>query len=433
MAQHLVVRLRTTAGLAAVACAALSGGLLALWLSGLLLSWITLGVLGAEAVVFGALAAGLVLRRSHTAPVTWAAAPAARHHELAAARDLIERYGEDSISPFIVRPDKAYAFAAGGVIAYRVFGRTAVVSADPVGPPGATRIVLASFLETARSRGWAVVVYGASANHLEAYHQLGMRSMCVGEEAVVRPDAFSLEGRRVRKLRQSMHRVRRRGWKIVVCDGAEIDAETESEIDALEASWRAERRSVLGFAMSMGSFEDGVHPADLYVLARSPEGRLAAVMRFISHRGKLSLDTMRRIGDTPNGLNEALVCRALEIARERGIPEVSLNYAGLAHLIRHSRGGGRVRRTAIRLLFAGLRRHFQMERLVRFNEKFSPEWRPRYLVYRSRLALPGAVYRTLQAEGHIPQRRPHAQSLATLPPLRSPARLPSLEAGARGG
>ena len=35
-------------------------------------------------------------------------------------------------------------------------------------------------------------------------------------------------------------------------------------------------------------------------------------MRFLAHRDKLSLDTMRRVGETPNGLNEALVCHALE-------------------------------------------------------------------------------------------------------------------------
>ena len=39
---------------------------------------------------------------------------------------------------------------------------------------------------------------------------------------------------------------------------------------------------------------------------------------------------------------------------------------------------------------------------MRFNEKFSPRWRPRYLVYESRAALPRAVVRVLQAEGYLP-------------------------------
>jgi lysylphosphatidylglycerol synthetase-like protein (DUF2156 family) len=51
-----------------------------------------------------------------------------------------------------------------------------------------------------------------------------------------------------------------------------------------------------------------------------------------------------------------------------------------------------------------LKRRFQMARLVRFDEKFLPEWRPRYLVCESRAALPIAVLRVLQAEGYLPQR-----------------------------
>jgi hypothetical protein len=46
-----------------------------------------------------------------------------------------------------------------------------------------------------------------------------------------------------------------------------------------------------------------------------------------------------------------------------------------------------------------------MQRLVTFNEKFSPGWHPRYLVYQSRLSLPLAVLRVLQVEGYIRQPR----------------------------
>jgi lysyl-tRNA synthetase, class II len=408
MTEQLLMRLRraTWLAIAAAACTALAAGVT--HAAGGLLPWVALGVVSVDALAFGAFTAFLLDRGSSPAaspPPAWRG----RHDQLAAARHLVERYGEDSIAPFIVRPDKAYAFAAGGVVAYRVFGRTAVVSGDPVGPAGAAPVVLDSFMETARSRRWEVVVYGASANQLETYHRLGLRSVCVGEEAVAGPAAFSLEGRRVRKLRQSVHRMQRRGWQISVHDGVEIDPDTEAEINELEARWRARHPRMHGFAMSMGRFESGVAPADLYVLARSPEGRLAATMRFIPHRGKLSLDTMRRVGETPNGLNEALVCRALEVARERGISEVSLNYAGLAHLIRRPARGGWVRRRAIKLGLSVLGRGFQMERLVCFNEKFSPDWRPRYLVYASPRSLPRAVYRVLQAEGYISQPRnsPH--------------------------
>jgi lysyl-tRNA synthetase class 2 len=326
-------------------------------------------------------------------------------HEYRAARAIVDVHGVDSLSPFVLRPDKALQFAAGGVLAYRVIGETAIVSSDPVAPDDTAPDVLSRFVELARRRGWRIALWGASARHLDAYRRQGMRTICVGEEAFVNPQQFTLEGRAVRKLRQSVHRVERRGWEIFAREGRELDRALETEIDDLEEAWRARQPRLLGFAMGMGSFAPDVRADDLYVLARSPEGELGAVMRFVAHCGKLSLDTMRRVGETPNGLNEALVCRALELARERGVGEVSLNYAGLAHLVRGQPSHNRAVDYLARLMLAMLRRRFQMDRLVRFNEKFSPEWRPRYLVYESRGGLPLTVMRVLQAEGYIPQGR----------------------------
>ncbi len=365
----------------------------------LIARWSTvIDVLIGSALITSVLAARVILR-----PARIPSPDSGR--ALQAARAIVEKHGHDSLSPFILRPDKSFEFAAAGVLAYQVIGETAVVSGDPIAPGDSAPGVLAQFMRSARARGWRVTLYGVSARHLPRYRSMGLRAICVGEEAVVHPERFTLEGRPVRKLRQSVHRVQRRGWEIGAHEGREIRAALEAEIDALEVSWRSSRRRVLGFAMGMGAYEPGIHPGDLYLLARSPDGALHAVMRFISHCGKLSLDTMRRVGETPNGLNEAMVCRALEIARDRGVTEVSLNYAGLAHLVRHRPSGTRRARVAGRIAVALLGRRFQMKRLVRFNEKFSPEWRPRYLIYESASALPRSIFRVLQAEGYLPQPR----------------------------
>ncbi|HET9719838.1 MAG TPA: DUF2156 domain-containing protein [Solirubrobacteraceae bacterium] len=322
------------------------------------------------------------------------------------ARALVHRYGEDSIAPFILRPDKSFAFEGEAVLAYRMIGETAVVSGDPVGPDGDIGRLLTSFMTRARQAGVDVVLYGASGRYLERYRDLGLRSMCVGEEAVVDPSGFSLDGRPVRKLRQSVHRVERRGWRVEVCQGRHIDQALEAAIDDLESAWRAGKKRLIGFAMSMGPYDFGVRPDDVYALAFSPEGRLQACMRFLCHGGSLSLDTMRRVGDTPNGLNEALVCRTLEYARSAAVPQVSLNYAGLSHLVRGPLPGNRLTRWVIGRLIGFLSGRFQMERLVLFNQKFSPSWRRRYLVYDRELALPRSVFRVLQAEGYLRHREP---------------------------
>ena len=47
---------------------------------------------------------------------------------------------------------------------------------------------------------------------------------------------------------------------------------------------------------------------------------------------------MRRHRDTPNGLMEFLVARGLELLRERGVEEASLNFAAFARFIHAPRG-----------------------------------------------------------------------------------------------
>ena len=317
------------------------------------------------------------------------------------AHAIVADHGEDSLSPFILRPDKEFRFARDAVVAFAVIGETVVISAGPVGPPDAAAEALQTLVAQAHQAGLRVAGYGASDRHLDMFRGLGLRAVRAGEEAVVDPDAFTLDGRSVRKLRQSVHRLERRGWRVAIREGREIDGELEAAIGAVEARWRARRHRILGFAMSMGEFEPAIRPDDLYVLAWSPAGELQGVMRFLAHRDKLSLDTMRRVGETPNGLNEALVCRALEHARGRGIREVSLNYAGLAHLLRADAPGSRLGKALAGRLLGPLRSQFQMDRLVLFNQKFSPGWRPRYLVFESRAGLPRAVFRVLQAEGYL--------------------------------
>ncbi len=348
-------------------------------------------------------------------------------HERAAA--LIDQHGSDSLDPFMLREDKAFFFAHGGVLAYRVLRDTAVVSGDPVGPPGAAPGVLADFLALAHRRGWRVAMTGVSERHVGAYRGLGMRALRVGEEAIVDPGGFSLAGRRIRKVRQSVARVERRGWTIAVAASASIGPEDWRVIAELEESWRACQRRVYGFAMTLGRM--GGAPEDeqmLYVLGRDPDGRVQALLRFVPYGAGLSLDAMRRAGDVPNGLTEALVVRALEHARREGASEVSLNFAGFGHIMAAGRelsGPQRAARVALGLAH----NRFQLERLSAFNQKFEPAWRPRYLVYGSRSQFPRAALRVLQAEAYLRPPRSRPRHERWMPPTWHPPGSPPMAAG----
>ena len=65
----------------------------------------------------------------------------------------------------------------------------------------------------------------------------------------------------------------------------------------------------------------------------------ARFIHFVPSYGRpaMSLSFMRRDRDTPNGLMEFLVVRAIELLRERGVEELSLNFAAFARWIARAR------------------------------------------------------------------------------------------------
>ena len=117
---------------------------------------------------------------------------------------------------------------------------------------------------------------------------------------------------------------------------------------------------------------------------------------------------MRRRRDTPNGLMEFLIVKALEALRERGVAEVSLNFAAFARVL-HSPHGPLERLFGRLLVRADA--FFQIERLYRFNEKFNPRWEARYLMYDGALNLPRTALAALWIEGQLP--RPRIRRSAT--------------------
>jgi lysyl-tRNA synthetase, class II len=338
---------------------------------------------------------------------------AADHARLAA---LVAEHGDDSIAPFALRADKAFHFAAGGAVAYRVLGETAVVAGDPIGPPGSASRTLASFVDHAYGHGWDVVVMGAGEEHLGEYAALGLRAMQVGLEAVVDPRAFDLASPAAKTVRKAANRVRRHGWTVEIVRGDQLTAALTADLTAVEAAWRHRgHRRLYGFAMAhdrlWGAPEDA---GDLYAIARNPHGEARAFQRYVRYRRGYSLDAMRRLDDEPNGISDSLVAAVLERCAQLGCAEVSLNFSGFGHLLAVGAEDGVRQRLACWTL-RRLRRRFQLERLARFAQKFGPEWRPRHLVFTARTRLPVAAVRVLQAEAYLPARAPEPRGGAWRP------------------
>jgi lysyl-tRNA synthetase class 2 len=320
-----------------------------------------------------------------------------------AARELVRRHGDDTLAYFKLRRDQHYLFSPDrrAFLGYRVEAGVLLVSGDPVGPGRAIPSLLRELSLFAETRGLRIAALGAGESMRPLWEQLGLRSMYLGDEAVVETGSFSLEGRPIRKVRQSVTRLDKQGYTAELCQLGELcDAEL-GELEAVSRSWRR-GQSERGFAMSLDELRREDHADSLLVLGRDADGHIRGFLHFAPSYGRaaVSLSLMRRRRDTPNGLMEFLLARGLELLRDRGVEEASLNFAAFARFVHAPRG--RLERVVGRVLLVA-DAFFQIERLHRFNTKFFPRWEPRYLMYEHVLALPRVGLAALWVEGQLPK------------------------------
>ena len=362
-------------------------------------AWVPLGVHLLE--IGTLLAMAYVVFRPLATPASFPG-PAAR----SAAAELVRAHGSDTLSFFKLRSDKHYFFSAdrSAFVGYRVENGVLLLSGDPVGPDAALGELLADLKEFAETRGLKLAAIGASERLVPLWEGLGMRTMYLGDEAIIEVGQFSLEGRPIRKVRQSVSRLRKAGFVAELHRVSELTPAVAAEVEEVLERGR-EGAPERGFSMAMDSL-DGDHGEDtLVVLARDesdPAHPVRGVLHFVPCYGRsaMSLSFMRRDPSTPNGLTEFMVVSAVELLRERGVDEMSLNFAAFARWI-HS--PERPAERALGKLIALGNRFFQIESLYRFNAKFFPRWQPRYLVYQGAFGLPRASLAAMWAEGQIPK------------------------------
>ena len=324
-----------------------------------------------------------------------------------AARELVREYGTDTLAFFNLRRDKQYMFGEAGAafLAYRIENGVFLCSGDPIGPPAALPGVVSRAVAYAERRGLKLAASGVSEQLVPLWRQAGLRSLYIGDEAIVETGSFSLEGRPIRKVRQSVARLEKAGYTAELAEVAELDEGTLCELEQVARRWLAgaEER---GFAMSMDSLRTESDGGGVVVIGRSV-GRVRGFLHFVPSYGRpaMSLSSMRRDRDTPNGLMEFLVVRAIEGLRERGVEEVSLNFAAFARMMH--KPCSRFERLAGRMV-ALANPMFQIESLYRFNAKFFPRWEPRYLLYEGAMGLPRAGLAVMWAEGQLPKPRRRA-------------------------
>jgi phosphatidylglycerol lysyltransferase len=267
-----------------------------------------------------------------------------------------------------------------------VRGRGAMALGDPIGPAQDAPAAIAVFHEFCICNDWTLAFASTLPDFLEAYRNINFSTVCIGYEAIVPLNEYSLDGSENKNVRNAVNKLVRLGFKAEVHQPP-IDQDLVNDLRRISEAWLTMRRGgEMHFAD--GWFDDDYIRNCPVIVVYTPDGNPIAFANLVTEyqKNEMTLDLMRRYTEVESGTMEFLFASMLDWAKGQGYETFSLGLSPIAG-VGEDPADPRVEQTLHRIAEA-LSRFYNFKGLRSFKEKFHPHWEPRYLVYPGASSLP---------------------------------------------
>jgi phosphatidylglycerol lysyltransferase len=283
--------------------------------------------------------------------------------------------------------DKQFIISArqDAFIMYAVEGRSWVAMGDPVGSKDQYEDLVWRFRELSDRYGGWPVFYQVDSDHLDLYLELGLKFLKLGEEARVELSDFSLEGNSRRGLRHAHNRILKQGFSFQVVTPAGVSQITE-ELRRISDAWLTEKHTrEKGF--SLGFF----NPEYLKRLPAGIVSRNDKIVAFANiwasaEKDELSVDLMRYVPDSPEGIMDYLFVEMMLWGRDQGYRSFNFGMAPLSGF--QERALAPFWSKVGAFVFRHGEHFYNFQGLRQYKEKFDPVWQPKYVACQTGLVLP---------------------------------------------
>lgn len=260
---------------------------------------------------------------------------------------------------------------------YQAQGSSWIVMGDPVGPRAEWADLLWRSRELADAAQCRLLLYQIGIDVVPLAIDLGLQLVKYGEEARVPLAGFTLEGPRMKSLRNTAHRVLRDGCSFDVVPRADVPA-LMPQLQRISDDWLA-AKGQSEKAFSVGRFDPEYLGHFDIAVVRDASGAVIAFANVLAtaDRAELSIDLMRHTIPTPPGIMDFLFTQLMEWGRAQGYQWFSLGLAPLSGLEARrlapvwARLGGIVYRHGDAF--------YSFEGLRAYKQKFGPVWEPRFI------------------------------------------------------
>ena len=283
--------------------------------------------------------------------------------------------------------DKRFLFNTDrtAFIMYGVEGGSLISMGDPVGSEEAARELVWEFRELCDVTGRTPVFYQVDEDHAATYVETGMTLLKVGEEGRVPLPTFGLEGKKRADLRRSDRKMTEAGCTFEVVSVENVPA-IMPRLKEVSEAWLGDKSGgEKGF--SLGFFKpDYVATCPVAVIRQNDQIIAFANLWEGADFGELSIDLMRYIPSSPNGLMEFLFLKIILFGKEKGFRWFSLGMAPLAGI--ESKQDSPLWNKVADLTFRHGEHFYNFQGLRNYKEKFDPDWKPKYIACPPGIKLP---------------------------------------------
>jgi phosphatidylglycerol lysyltransferase len=278
----------------------------------------------------------------------------------------------DSLSPFSLLPDKQYIIKKGILYSFCLTDNVAVCL-PPVGGKN-TKASLKAFAKEFEENGYNTIWYAIREQDKKKFESMA-ESELIGEEALITLSEFSLDGSKMKNIRNSYTKAQRLGLEVIYHKGR-LEDNIFGEQKTIFKEWSKKHK--YSFSMNFDPFSPHFRGEVLIV---KWDKKAVGLFTFLSYGGGncLVLDLMIMDKVAPNGFTEAVIVDAINHYKEQGVKEISLGMVASHYQLSFPYNG------LVEYFYAG-------KSLRHFKNKFNPKWVPRYVFFANTISTWQAFY-----------------------------------------
>jgi phosphatidylglycerol lysyltransferase len=306
----------------------------------------------------------------------------ATEDEKARAAYLISKYGNSSLDYFKTYSDK-FLFTPPDInafISYRVSRNYAAVLENPVAENSdEMKKCLIAFSSYCYENGMKEFYYRVSSECIQMYKKISMKSLLIGQEGILDLQKFTLEGGDKKSIRNALKKTKDQGYAIrIYCPplrGGLVQKLKSVSDDWLKFTGRDE------IVFSQGKFVEDEIKQQTVIAVENAEEKIVCFLNIIPDfaENEGTYDLLRKTADAPNGVVDFILVELFNYFREKGIRYVNLGFAPMSGIDEPTNFPEK----SMKFAYERIRSFSHYKGLREYKEKFSPEWKNKYLVYRN--------------------------------------------------